>query len=363
MSKRTLAAAASAVAASSRSPAFWLLKSEPSDYSIAMMQSEQRTVWDGVRNPVARKNLRAMEVGDLCLFYHSSCGKQTGIAGLVSVVRKAYEDPLDSKWSVVDVEYRETWQPSLPLEAIKAHAAGGSTLDGLILLRQPRLSVQPVSEPHFRVLNDLYQQLQGGEGEEDADGGGGGAGGAGGAAASAASGSTATGRGASAADTCTPASGARVPDLKPEKAEKSGIRTLTTHSRHPSHLSHDSQKHGSKHRYQRVALRRSLSLRSTLRASGSPRRSRAELGRARSLSLSPGSRESWHLPLFARSPLAVCPALPLTLIRRPFAPPSYPYICTARTARRGGAARPARPCRLRHELPHHDVAIHAAREK
>lgn len=65
-------------------------------------------------------------------------------------------------------------QPSLPLEAIKAHAVGGSTLDGLILLRQPRLSVQPVSEPHFRVLNDLYQQLQGGEGEEDADGGGGG---------------------------------------------------------------------------------------------------------------------------------------------------------------------------------------------
>jgi len=64
--------------------------------------------------------------------------------------------------------------------------------DGLILLRQPRLSVQPVSEPHFRVLNDLYQQLQGGEGEEDANGGGGG--GAGGAAASAASGSTATGR-------------------------------------------------------------------------------------------------------------------------------------------------------------------------
>ena len=110
---------------------------------------------------MARKNLRAMKEGDLCFFYHSSAGKNTGIAGLVSVLREAYEDPLDAKWSVVDVEHRETWQPVLSLEAIKAHAAAeGGTLDGLILLRQPRLSVQPVSEPHFRVLSALYHEQQ-----------------------------------------------------------------------------------------------------------------------------------------------------------------------------------------------------------
>lgn len=152
MKRATPGSVVAAAAACSRS--FWLVKSEPSDYSITMMESEHRTVWDGVRNAQARKNLRAMNVGDRCLFYHSSCAK-TGIAGIVSVAKAAYPDPADSAWAVVDMQHEETWNPLLPLAALKAHTDGA--LNGLVLLRQPRLSVQPVTEEHFSFIEDLYR--------------------------------------------------------------------------------------------------------------------------------------------------------------------------------------------------------------
>ena len=120
---------ASATARLPMAPAnYWLLKSEPSDYSIAMMQKEQRTVWDGVRNAVAQKNMRSMAVGDRCLFYHSSC-KLIGIVGLVSVCRAAYDDPTDGKYSVVDVQHEETWPQLLSLDTLKMHKE--TALNGL----------------------------------------------------------------------------------------------------------------------------------------------------------------------------------------------------------------------------------------
>ena len=144
---------ASATARLPMAPAnYWLLKSEPSDYSIAMMQKEQRTVWDGVRNAVAQKNMRSMAVGDRCLFYHSSC-KLIGIVGLVSVCRAAYDDPTDGKYSVVDVQHEETWPQLLSLDTLKMHKE--TTLNGLALLRMPRLSVQPVSRAHYEVILGL----------------------------------------------------------------------------------------------------------------------------------------------------------------------------------------------------------------
>ena len=132
--------------------AYWLLKSEPSDYSIAMMASEGRTVWDGVRNVVARKNLRAMAIGDQALFYHSSCTR-VGIVGLVAVAAAAYPDPTDDKWAVVDVRHVETWDVPVSLEDLKKHKDGA--LEGMALFRQPRLSVQPVSRDHFAYILTL----------------------------------------------------------------------------------------------------------------------------------------------------------------------------------------------------------------
>ena len=139
MAKRalsTVAAAAISSGCGSR-PAAWLLKSEPADYSIAMMERDTTTQWDGVRNPVARKNMRAMKAGDRCFFYHSSCSK-VGIVGVVSVCKEAYPDPSDAKWACVDVKHEETWGEILPLEALKSPH---DSVDGMTLFRQPRLSV------------------------------------------------------------------------------------------------------------------------------------------------------------------------------------------------------------------------------
>ena len=134
---------------SSSDKQFWLLKSEPDDFSIERMESERKAMWDGIRNAQARANLRKMQLGDRCLFYHSSC-KQIGVAGEVSVVRTAYADPADAAWAVVDLEYIRTYPQFVGLDVLKAMAA--EDLAGLALFKQPRLSVQPVSPEHFRAI-------------------------------------------------------------------------------------------------------------------------------------------------------------------------------------------------------------------
>ena len=134
---------------------FWLLKSEPDDYSIEQLETDGSTVWDGVRNPVARKNLNAMRVGDRCLFYHSSCGKKVGVVGECTVSRAAYPDPADAKWCVVDVEFGERYRALLTLERLKAESDGA--LSGLALFKQSRLSVVPVSAAHHATIVALAE--------------------------------------------------------------------------------------------------------------------------------------------------------------------------------------------------------------
>lgn len=70
---------------------FWLIKSEPFKYSWEKFTTDQQTFWDGVRNYQARNNLMAMELGDLCLFYHSNEGKE--VVGVAEVVKTHYQDP------------------------------------------------------------------------------------------------------------------------------------------------------------------------------------------------------------------------------------------------------------------------------
>merc|ERR1719446_58615 len=133
----------------------WLLKSEPSDYSIDQMETDGRTVWDGVRSAAARKHMRAMRTGERALFYHSSCGNAVGVVGEVEVVRAAYPDPADEAWAVVDVQFVERWARRVSLAEIKARAA---ELSGLALLSQARLSVQPVSEKHYAIIKDMRRK-------------------------------------------------------------------------------------------------------------------------------------------------------------------------------------------------------------
>lgn len=130
---------------------YWLIKSEPSTYSIDDLQKEKQTMWNGVRNYAARNNLRAMQVGDICLFYHSV--HNPAIVGLAKVVREHYQDPTtdDTAWSVVDVEFKQKFKQPIPLAEVKKHPE----LADMELLRLSRLSVQKVTKEEFDYIIKL----------------------------------------------------------------------------------------------------------------------------------------------------------------------------------------------------------------
>ena len=128
---------------------YWLMKSEPSKYSFAQLVRDGQTMWDGVRNFEARNNLRGMKAGDLLLFYHSNEGK--AVVGVARIKREAYADPTapGEDWSVVDVEALVPFKLAVSLEAIR----GEPDLAEIALLKKSRLSVVPLSKPHFdRIL-------------------------------------------------------------------------------------------------------------------------------------------------------------------------------------------------------------------
>ena len=128
--------------------AAFLIKSEPFKYSWEQLTRDGRTVWDGVRNFEARKHLRSMKKGDLCLFYHSNEGKE--IVGVARVVREAYEDPTapGEDWAAVDVA------PGFPLEKPVTLETMRNTpeLAAIQVVTRPRLSVMPVTAEELRVV-------------------------------------------------------------------------------------------------------------------------------------------------------------------------------------------------------------------
>ena len=149
---------------------YWLMKSEPHVFSIDdLAKSEgQTTFWDGVRNYQARNTMRdEMKKGDLVLFYHSNA-KPPGIAGIAKVAREGYPDhtafdpqdkhfdPKSKKseptWYMVDIKLVKKFKEELTLPDLKSN----EKLDGMVLLQKgSRLSVQPVSEQHFRLIEKL----------------------------------------------------------------------------------------------------------------------------------------------------------------------------------------------------------------
>ncbi len=126
--------------------AYWLLKTEPDNYSYFDLERDGTTIWDGVNNPLALKHLRTMEVGDLALIYHT--GKEREVMGVAKVVSKPYGDPTSSdvKRVVVDVRAMKKLPQLVTLAKIKQDASW----DNFDLLRLPRLSVVPVSELHWQ---------------------------------------------------------------------------------------------------------------------------------------------------------------------------------------------------------------------
>ena len=129
---------------------YWLLKSEPDVWSIEQQKKagSKGIAWDGVRNYQARNNLKKMEKGDLCFFYHSVNEKQ--IVGIVKVVKEHYPDPTDKskKFVVVDVAKYKTLKYPVSLEKIK----NVTKLSHLALIKQSRLSVMPIDKKSWEII-------------------------------------------------------------------------------------------------------------------------------------------------------------------------------------------------------------------
>lgn len=130
--------------------AFWLLKSEPETWSWAQQKKEGRkgAEWDGVRNFQARNNMRKMKKGDLGFFYHS--GEEKAVIGIVKVVKGAHPDSTDpsGQWECVDVAAVAALPRPVTLSEIKDLPA----LKSMVLVRNSRLSVQPVTEAEWRKI-------------------------------------------------------------------------------------------------------------------------------------------------------------------------------------------------------------------
>jgi len=132
----------------------WLIKSEPFKYSWSTFEKDGKTFWDGVRNYQARNNLKAMELGDLCLFYHSNEGKE--VVGIAKVIKTHYPDPTadDEQWVCVDVEPFKKLTSPVSLILMKSDPR----LQQLSLIKQSRLSVCPVSRDEFDIILQLANE-------------------------------------------------------------------------------------------------------------------------------------------------------------------------------------------------------------
>ena len=133
--------------------AYWLVKSEPFKYSWDQFVADKQTCWDGVRNYAARNNLRAMEKGDSVFFYHSNEGLE--IVGIAEVVNEAYQDPttFEEAWVVVDLAPVKKLPYPVTLSKIKAD----SRLQQIALVKQSRLSVQPITPQEWEIIVELSE--------------------------------------------------------------------------------------------------------------------------------------------------------------------------------------------------------------
>jgi predicted RNA-binding protein with PUA-like domain len=130
---------------------YWLVKSEPETYAWAQFVNDGRTAWTGVRNYQARIYLRAMQNGDRALFYHSNEGKN--VVGIAKIVKAAYPDPTatEGDWACVDLAPVKALANPVGLDLIKSD----TFLQEMVLVKNSRLSVQPVTEKQFNRVLEL----------------------------------------------------------------------------------------------------------------------------------------------------------------------------------------------------------------
>ncbi|MCA9360199.1 EVE domain-containing protein [Candidatus Nomurabacteria bacterium] len=152
---------------------YWLMKTEPNEFSIDDLQRVGVEMWDGVRNYQVRNMMRnEMMVGDSVLVYHSNAGEETGIAGTAKICRKAYPDPTqfdpesahpdpksdpqNPRWLCVDVEFIQKFKRILTLKEIKSDP---NLLDYKLVQKGNRLSVIPTTKKQFDYILRLAKTL------------------------------------------------------------------------------------------------------------------------------------------------------------------------------------------------------------
>ena len=132
----------------------WLVKEEPENYSYTQFSADRTTVWAGVKNPVAQRNLREMRKGDRVFFYHT--GKEKAIVGTATVAKIAYADPKDKTGRLVVVELAagKALKRPVTLKEIKADKRFAT----MPLVRIARLSVQPVTDDEWDLIEEASKQ-------------------------------------------------------------------------------------------------------------------------------------------------------------------------------------------------------------
>ena len=132
---------------------YWLLKSEPDVWSLNQQKKAgiKGATWDGVRNYQAANNLKKMNLGDLCFFYHSNIGKE--IVGIVEVIKTAFIDKTDKekRFVAVQVRFVKKLKTPISLEKIKKNRK----ISHLPLIKQSRLSVMPIDYKSWKIICNM----------------------------------------------------------------------------------------------------------------------------------------------------------------------------------------------------------------
>jgi predicted RNA-binding protein with PUA-like domain len=134
----------------------WLFKEEPSHYNFDALVKDKKTVWSGVRNPLAQKHLRSVKKGDRIFYYHT--GGEKSVVGVAQALGDAYADPADKsgKAAVVDVGPVKKLARPVALAEIKADSA----FKDFALVRMSRLSVMPVSDAEWARIETLAEKAR-----------------------------------------------------------------------------------------------------------------------------------------------------------------------------------------------------------
>lgn len=133
---------------------YWLVKSDPNDYSWNELKKDKETFWDGVRNYQARNFLKDMKKGDLVYVYESVTNRD--VKGIAEITKESYQDPTtdDDRWVAVDIKFKEELKNPVNLKEIKQV----DSLQEIALIKQSRLSVMPLTKKEFDTIYKMSEE-------------------------------------------------------------------------------------------------------------------------------------------------------------------------------------------------------------